>query len=232
MNKNIVVFLLLITSSFSTAQKVDNKSDTLFIFTDYIKSNNLYQESVVDIKIKLREKKDTLVILPETKKTYAYELPEIKFIPKNEILKKLFLERKLYNFKLGIQKNICFGEKVFFKNNCNLKNSDLVLIHKDIDYQFITDYNTYLKILDSVNYKKYNLNINDVYGKIKFKKEYILNNFNYTDLSEFKKESYFFSTEHLMFYISNFKVIFIEIEQQKDEIIFEKVGLYINESEY
>jgi hypothetical protein len=178
----------------------------LFILTDFAKKNNLYFDVKSNIKIKFRKEKDTTMSISEGRDYYTNKIPAIKIDPKNKILSNLLIRDK-----------------------CNIQ-AGIYFIHRDIDYQFLEDYNSYLDVRDSLKIDKWATKTfpdgtpRDTYGKKIMNLEILKAKHNYTDLSEFHGKYYFFDVSDIVYLVKEYKTIYIESERiDQNTIVFEKV---------
>lgn len=218
----------LFTFLFSQEKK---NADTLFILTDYVRDNNMFVSIQSNIKIKLREEKDTVRNPLNSKEFYSYKIPAIKIVPKNSKIKDLLSKNELNSFPIGVQKNICFVDKrTKERNKCDIK-AGIYFIHKDIDFQYLEDYNSYLDVRDAVKADKKwasttvpDSTPRNTYGKKIMNLAVIKTKYNYSDLSEFTKKTFFFSVAGIVHLVKKYKVIYIESERlDSNNIVFEKV---------
>lgn len=220
--------LFLINFFFAFSQ--ESKKDTLFILTDFAKKNDLYFDIRSNIKIKFRKEKDTAMSISEGRGYYTDKIPGIKIMPQNKILLNLAQKNEINNFTIGIQKNICFvDQRVKIRDKCNIQNG-IYFIHRDIDYQFLQDYNSYLDVRDSLKVDKRATKTfpdgtpRDTYGKKIMNLEILKSKHNYTDLSEFHGKYYFFDVSGIVYLVKKYKTIYIESERiDSNTVVFEKV---------
>ncbi|WBX96186.1 hypothetical protein [Chryseobacterium gambrini] len=223
---SFIIIISLLKINFCFAQ--EKKSDTLFILTDYAKEKELYFNKISPLKIEVREEKEIPRVSPSGLISYKEKIPAIKIIPKNKILYDLMSKKQLNTFPIGIQKNICFADKVFQKKSCDGVRS-LKFIHRDIDFEFLDDYNTYLDVKDTIEERRKIILLphktpRNTYGKIIMNLDIIKNKYNYTDLSEFTKRTFFFDYNGLTELAKKYNAIYIESERiDPNTIIFEKV---------
>ncbi|WP_336731128.1 hypothetical protein [Chryseobacterium sp. VD8] len=224
---SFIIIISLLKINFCFAQ--EKKSDTLFILTDFAREKELYFNKISPLQIEVREEKEIPRVSPSGLISYKEKIPAIKIIPKNKVLYDLMSKKRLNTFPIGIQKNICFSDKKFQKSGCNAIRQGITFIHRDIDNEFLKDYNTYLDVKDTIE-KRIEIILlphktpRNTYGKIIMNLDIIKNKYNYTDLSEFTKRTFFFDYHGLTELAKKYNTIYIESERiDPNTIIFEKV---------
>lgn len=228
----ICTFIFFTNVFFAFSQ--ESKKDTLFILTDFVKKNDMYFDISSNIKIELRDEQERNTKFPGDQTSWAYKIPAIKIKPKNKILSDLLHKKELNNFSIGVQKNICFvDKKVKIRNKCD-SSAGIFFMHRDIDYQYLEDYNSYLDVLDSITIESKKggdwfatlpLRIpKNTYGKKIINLDTLKTSYDYSDLSEFYGKGYFFEVSGIIHLVKKYKTIYIESERiDSNTIVFEKV---------